>query len=124
MNFTQVKLMDVGDWDQLVMDTYGRTYCFQQQDDCKSRVIYRITVPVQYPYDYKNDTIPEEVNGEDMGVSFKAWLARDPEAPIPETQFLDMFWNRNFYPHADMIANDLHARGLLGAGQYIIKIDW
>lgn len=31
------QVIDVSDWDQLVMDTYGRHYSFQQQDGCKER---------------------------------------------------------------------------------------
>lgn len=27
-----------------------------------------IAVPTENPYDYENDTVPEEVNGEEMGV--------------------------------------------------------
>jgi hypothetical protein len=35
-----------------------------------------------------------------------------------------MWWERNFYPDVQMIANDLHAKGLLDAGEYVINIDW
>jgi len=40
-----VKMIDVWDWDKLVEETYGRTYCFQQQDDCRGRGIFDITIP-------------------------------------------------------------------------------
>lgn len=67
------------------------------------------------------------MNHEEMGVSFKAWLARDPKQPLPghEDSFgLGLWWDRNFYPNIEMIANDLHERGLLKAGEYTIIIDW
>jgi hypothetical protein len=122
--------IDVGDFDQLVVDTYGRVYNFQQQDGCKSRGLEYITVPSDgYLGDYDNDTIPDEVNGEERGVSFSAWLARDPKEwygiPDQNTQwYIDLFWARNFYPSVDMVINDLHAKGLLPAGEYAINIDW
>ena len=75
---SNIKMIEVSDWDQLVIDTYGRTYSFQQQSGCKDRGVFKFTVPTD-GYDYENDTIPEEINGEEMGVSFKAWLTRDPK---------------------------------------------
>ena len=121
--------IDVDDWDNLVQETYNRPYSFQQQDGCKSRGVEYITVPESDPYDYENDTVPENVNDPEMGVSFKAWLERDPKQKLsnPEDQqdyCLGLWWDRNFYPHISMIINDLHAKGLLEEGEYIIDIDW
>jgi len=122
------KVIEVGDWDKLVTDTYGRVYNFQQQDGCKSRDIEYITVPCE-PEDYENDTVPEIVNGEEMGVSFKAWLERDPKQILSNPEYqnswcVDLWWDRNFYPHVSMIINDLHSKGLLEEGEYTINIDW
>lgn len=123
------QVIDLQDWDDLVVETYGRPYSFQQQDGCKERQRVRITIPDQ-AYDFENDSIPEEVNGNEMGVSFAAWLARDPEQKLDtEDEWdrengLDLFWERNFYPDVQMIANDLHAKGLIPAGEYVIDIDW
>lgn len=124
------KIIDVSDWDDLVEATYGRTYSFQQQNDCKGRGLEYVTVPVEYPYDYGNDSLPEKVNGDKMGVSFAAWLARDPKQELNTDDEWDrknglrLFWERNFYPSVDMVINDLHAKGLLEAGEYAIDIDW
>lgn len=118
--------IDCHDWDDFVQKTYGRPYCFQQQDGCKSRGMYHLTVEEE-AYDFENDTVPEVVNHEEMGVSFKAWLARDPKQPLPgrEDRFgLDLWWNRNFYPTIEKVASDLYKRGLLEAGNYLIIIDW
>lgn len=123
------QVIDVSDWDELVTNTYNRPYNFQQQDECKSRGQVSLIVPYEAD-DYENDTVPEVVNGEDMGVSFAAWLARDPEQKLDseddwdKTHGLRLWWARNFYPDVQMIANDLHARGLLEAGEYVIDIDW
>ena len=130
MKFKQVQIIEVQEWDQLVEETYGRIYSFQQQDGCKDRGVENLTVPVQHPCDYENDTIPEKVNGDEMGVSFKAWLERDPKQKLNSDDAwdreygLNMFWERNFYPSVDMIANDLYTKGLLPAGEYVINIDW
>lgn len=144
MKTKTVKVIDVSDWDKLVQETYGRVYSFQQQDDCKSRGHEYIDVPCE-PEDYENDILPEKVNHSDMGVSFKAWLTRDPNQrleyirgldfnndklylpkdDIEEDQFsINLWWGRNFYPHVSMIINDLHDKGLLEAGEYMIDIDW
>ena len=114
------------DWDLVVQSTYGRPYCLQQQDGCHDRGNLYITIP-DTPDDFENDTVPEKVNHPDMGVSFKAWLARDPKAIIGEPEYAwqtRMWWERNFYPRLQMVANDLHAKGLVKAGTYTIRIDW
>lgn len=125
----KVSMIKVNDWDKFVEETYNRPYSFQQQDGCKSRGIHPLTVPEEDPYDFEKDTIPEEVNGNTMGVSFKAWLARNPTQKLSSKndQFdwlRRLFWERNFYPDVNMIANDLYNKGLLDAGEYIINIDW
>lgn len=129
LNCKTQNVVEVSDWDDLVIKSYGRPYSFQQQDDCKPRGTFDLTVP-DGADDYENETVPEVVNHPEMGVSFAAWIARDPAQRIPLEQpnygndFTNMWWERNFYPDVQMIANDLHARGLLKAGSYLINIDW
>lgn len=123
------KVVDVRDWDALVEKTYGRPYSFQQQDGCKERQRVAITIPSE-AYDFENDTVPEEVNHDDMGVSFKAWLERDPDQKLDtddewdREHGLELWWERNFYPDVQMVANDLYEKGLIDAGNYTIDIDW
>jgi hypothetical protein len=149
MTIKTVKQIDVNEWDKLVSQTYGKPYSFQQQDGCKSRGIEWITTNSDEGDDYENDSIPEVVNGEDMGVSFKVWLERDPNQPLNPTEeelkncgyywgktkedmsmwkndksHINMFWERNFYPNPNMIAADLCKKGLLESGEYQIYIDW
>ena len=141
-----VKMIDCSDWDDFVSKVYGRPYCFQQQDDCKPRGIFRFSVPCEVKDNFDNDTIPEMINGEKMGVSFEAWKTRDPKEPIkgdpsdPRFEIaqinkysryprasesdINLFWERNFYPDFQMVANDLHKKGLLEAGNYVLDIDW
>ena len=123
--------IDVQEWDNLVQETYNRPYSFQQQDGCKGRGVETINVPELFPFDYDRGTIPEIVNHSEMGVSFAAWLARDPKQPLFDHEIkredsfgVTLWWKRNFYPTVDMVANDLHKRDLLPAGEYQINIDW
>lgn len=121
-----INTIDVGDWDNLVTKTYGRPYNLQQQDGCMGRGIVKLVVPLNTE-DYENDTLPEEVNGSDMGVSFEGWVARDPKKPLcgdSSTFSLELWWERNFYPDKQMLANDLYHKGLLPMGEYSIIIDW
>ena len=130
IKFDVKKIIDVNDFDNLVQETYGRPYSFQQQDDCKERGIYSITVPCNNPYDFENDSVPEVVNHQEMGVSFKAWLERDPKQHLntddewDRKHGLSLWYERNFYPSEDMVVNDLYEKGLLDSGQYEIKVDW
>jgi hypothetical protein len=122
----QIVTIDCNELDRVVRETYKRPYNFQQQDGCKSRGKTYITIPSE-GCDYKNDTVPEIVNGEEMGVSFAAWLARDPKQPLSgrsESYALPLWWERNFYPSVDMILDDLYSKGLINAGEYYIDIDW
>ena len=147
LEYKNVKLIDSYDLDKFIEKIYGKIYCFQQQDDCKNRGIEFINVPVDDPYDYKNESIPEVINGKKMGVSFKAWLKRDINSSLNPTNeelqdsiyywekdnkkewcknksHISLFWQRNFYPSIDMIMNDLYEKGLIESGEYIINIDW
>ena len=130
IKFHVEKIIAVKDFDNLVQETYGRPYSFQQQEGCKERGMYSITVPYDDPYDYENDTVLEVVNHEEMGVSFKAWLDRDPAQKLSTATAwnkdygLVMWYERNFYPSEEVIVNDLYEKGLLDAGQYEIKVDW
>lgn len=121
------------EWDDLVETTYGRTYRVQQQDGGKDRGTIRLKVPRELEdYDYENDSVPEIVNGDDMGVSFAAWLARSPTQKLNHPDYpnqgedycLDLWWQRNFYPALEVVANDLHAKGLLKRGEYTILLEW
>ncbi len=122
------QVIELLEWDSLVEQTYGRPYSFQQQDGCQGRGTVEITVPDEAS-DHDRETVPEEVNHETMGVSFAAWLARDPQQKLSnledqEDYCLKLWWERNFYPDIQTVANDLHAKGLLAAGAHTILIDW
>ena len=125
------KVIDCSDWDKLVQETYSKPYCFQQQGGCQSRGTFPFSVPSEETYDdEQNDEIPENTNHDIMGVKFAKWLERDPKQPLAdkdggnEQWLIDLWWERNFYPDFQTVANDLHAKGLLEAGDYLINISW
>lgn len=130
----QINYFELQEWDELVEQTYGRTYSFQQQDGCKERGIFKFRLPDEDgPNDYEKDSIPEIVNGDEMGVSFQAWLERDPQQLLTtetnhsldlQESFLRMWWERHFYPDVSMIIDDMYKKGILPAGDYVISIDW
>jgi hypothetical protein len=129
LKYTNKKVIDVQDWDDLVQKTYGKPYLFQQQNGCQPRGIYNLTISDSNRYNDDDwpETVPEKINGEKMGVKFSAWLARDPKewnGKKEDERFVDMFWERNFYPDIDMVANDLCKKGLIEPGEYVINIDW
>jgi hypothetical protein len=124
-----VKLISVQDWDEFVSNIYGKPYSFQQQDGCKERGIHKFSAPDPYEneFDYENTSIPFEVNGNEMGVSFQTWLNTSPKDTLKHFENErenNLFWERNFYPDVSMIVNDLHSKGILEEGEYVIEIDW
>ena len=130
VKLSRKKIIDDSDWDDLVTETYKRPYKFQQQDDCQDRGLIEIIISTKdtdNEEEEMNDSVPEVVNGEEMGVKFKAWLERDPKQPIPGQTAdyeLELFWERNFYPNLQTVANDLCRKGLIKPGTYSINIDW
>lgn len=120
LKYKIVKLIEIRDWNNFIKEIYQRPYNFQQQDGCKERGTYSFTVPEQYQesleFDFENDVVPEEVNHEDRGVSFKAWLERDPTQKLKDMTYeweLELWWHRNFYPAVETIIYDLYQKKLL-----------
>jgi hypothetical protein len=92
---------------------------------------WHIQAEVSDCYDYENETLPEIINTEEMGVKFSSWLSRDPKLTLrdedltPEDQYcIELWWERNFYPCLDMVVNDLYKKGLIEEGEYVINIDY
>ncbi len=131
MKIRTEKIIEVSDWDDLVEKVYKKPYSFQQQDGCKERQLVRLTVPQEFDDSDLPETVPEIVNHPEMCVKFSSWLERNSNQPLDGDKDcgkkdwgIRMWWERNFYPDIQMIANDLYAKGLLDAGEYYINIDW
>lgn len=128
LKFSEERVIDVQNWDNLVQETYGKPYSFQQQDGCKDRGTYNFEIPNKWgTSDYENETVKEIINGNEMGVKFESWLKRDPKewhGEKSDERFINMWWERNFYPDVTMIIEDLYKKGLIEEGKYLIDIDW
>jgi hypothetical protein len=127
IKYSNKKVIEVRDWDKLVQETYRKPYSFQQQDGCQARGTVNINISSEDDDEEMYDLIPEIINGDVMGVKFNVWLKRDPKewnGEKEEEWFIDLFWERNFYPDLQTVANDLHKKGLIEAGEYSINIDW
>lgn len=135
------KVVYDGEWSRFVSEVYGRPYDLQQQDGGMSRCHLYVEVPVA-PEDieiFKEDCLGDisPCDEKSMCVDFERWLSRDPEQLVPDDVVrqdcswvenkrfnTDLWWERNFYPHIDILANDLYEKGFLPAGQYLILVDW
>jgi hypothetical protein len=127
LNFEIVKLIDDSSWSEFVQNVYGKPYCFQQQDGCRSRGVYLLEVPDNQAEDFESGGENEDEDGELMGTSLESWLARDPKEPLEGQEYdwqLTNWWEKNFYPTIEILANDLHSKGLLEEGEYIINVNW
>lgn len=109
---TTKKVVALADFNALVVATYGKPYDFQQQDGCRDRGIHAFTAPVEFPEDYGDPF--------DYGISFAEWV----KSEVPSCPYEAIDWVREVYPSLDMVVNDLHSRGLIEAGDYILLIDW
>jgi hypothetical protein len=114
LKYKTQRVIDLRDWDQLVKDTYGKEYSFQQQDGCRERQQYYIEIPSKWTND---DDMPDEPRKNERGVKFSVWLEENPT-----WSRLDII--RNFYPDVETLANDLFDKGLIEEGVYVIDVDW
>jgi hypothetical protein len=123
-----INVIDVHDWNALVRRIYDKPYNLQQQDGCYNNGdLYDIEVDLNNKLDdvFEID-IPKEVNGDIQGVNFETWLKTDPLTHTPDwIQWrIDLFWERNFYPDINILAQDLCRKGHINEGSYSIKIWW
>lgn len=131
--FEVLKYIDSSDWDKLVRKVYGKQYCYQQQDDCRDRGSYEVYPTSEDDAEFTTiDSMKIECNGDDMGVTFDLWLNTPADyftsnkLTIEENGYSwdELWWERNFYPSANVIARDLQDKGLLEEGSFTIIVDW
>lgn len=122
MNVKPVLLIWEAEFSQLVRDTYGRPYQLQQQDGCLGQeTIVSVKVPDK----------PRTWLADDAGrpPTLEVWVAATPPEPMTDAWDGDLHrehlrWHREFYPELQDVVNDLHRRGLMAAGEYVIHIWW
>jgi len=100
-------VLDEYHFSQYVSEHYKRPYCLQQQGDKLSN----------------GSAVFLSVPGEGCGdhyeaVSLEEWL----NTPVDAYKY-DFEFTRECYPELEIVASDLHAKGLLAAGEYIIQVD-
>lgn len=123
MKMTTKHVVTVNNWDDFVKETYQKPYCFYEQEGWREGAVFSLTVPSK-DEDFKNDSIIVGERNQQMGVSFKAWLAKDVNEGFNHSTLKDNhIWKRYFYPDVQTIANDLHSKGLIPAGNYLITLN-
>lgn len=124
MKTKTVKIAEVNDFDELVMNTYGIPYNFQQQGGCKNTSIEYFCFP--FNGDYTNTTLPFEINGKTRGISFEVWKNHDMEElkkMFSDDWEVGMFYARNFYPHIERLLQDLVDKELISGKCFGIEIN-
>lgn len=128
LEFRIEKVIDSSDLDALVVATYGKPFCFQQQDDCRDRGSYQFEVKSEPDLsdEFKGKTeLDCGINGEDYGVDFQTWLnTKASDFYDGKPFYQDLWFERNFYPDMVYLLSDLCKRGLIEAGRYTIEVDW
>lgn len=122
------KFVPVHVWNEFVREVYGRSYKLESQEHYCNEIVSFLTIPTSYDSDDDmNDSIKEIVQGLEKGVKFKTWLSRDPLQPLLTRRYdeweLETFWEENFYPDLQTLANDLYKKNKLDSGEYIIYFD-
>lgn len=140
------QIIDESDFSKLVSDTYGRPYRLQQQEPLMNQDSY---MPIQVPNDWHaadkdharlrkwiEENPPQYVDGQEPTYpSFKEWLDRDANAYVggrdmyegwgdPGGFWYTLWWERAFFPPLGEVIDDLHKRGLLDEGEYLIHAWW
>ncbi|WP_043736189.1 hypothetical protein [Nocardia asiatica] len=105
-----VTLIDENTFSALVSHLHARPYRLQQQGDgLPQNTIVKITVPA-LEHDWP-------------GIPLAEWAA----TPIGDYTYpwqAETHWEREYYPCLEDVVNDLHARGLLAAGNYALHVRW
>ena len=66
LKVTTIKVINCRDWDDLVEETYGKPYHFQQQYGCQSRGMFDIEVPCDYWEDEEEEMNIDLDNPDDV----------------------------------------------------------
>jgi hypothetical protein len=124
LKIEDVKLIWESELSELVTKTYGRPYSLQQQDEMMAQdTILRVRVPEGLePWNESYDENPE---GYTPLPTLARWAATETPAEHRFPSYREeMWWHRNFYPCRDEVLGDLHDKGLLPAGDYVIHCWW
>lgn len=107
LRMSQAVLIEESDWSAFVSAVFERPYSLAQQEDGLPRGVITLSVPTG---EDPADLWPCGV------VSLAEWLQGFPTEARRTGKI-------RFYPSLYEVANELHARGLLAAGEYVIVVD-
>lgn len=114
LRYYAAKIIDEDEFSQLVRDTYQRPYQLQQHGFDSGEPM-RIGTYLEIDVPGTDTWLPGEH-------SLEEWLEREVENP--GDKIAEIEWEREFTPDLQQLVNDLHAQGLLEAGEYLIKVEW
>lgn len=120
LKFKQINQIDSGDFDKFIRSFYKKPYCIQQQNGCMSRGAIEFSIPL-----INDDSIlfnVELFDYLDDLPSLQEWLLKDPSEKVEGITFLDIYWERDFYPKLSEILNDLYEKQKIVEGDYQIVI--
>lgn len=115
IDIINTKVIEEKDFSKLVSETYERPYDFQQHGNWGDAIANGSFVSLTVPE--KIETYHCDPVGEDYQ-EFDVWKT----TPVETHSYI--LWQNSFYPRFQEVANDLHAKGLLPAGDYTLLIHW
>jgi hypothetical protein len=131
LKLNKVTLIEENEFSDFVSEVYGRPYRYQQTEGCLEKGTVKFSVPYEryFKPDYKENV--NDSGNINKPVRFREWLSRDPKEKPPVGLFngdsywyISLFWNRHFYPYFGDLIDDLHKKGYVEEGEYILRIDW
>ena len=110
LKYNLIRQVSDTDFDNLVMETYGKSYAIQQQEGCRDRGVIYISVPPLYDINVNEypDTIEQAIDEDMYGVRWEDWLAVNPndERLGEEDWEREMALQRNVYPPMHDLINE------------------
>lgn len=104
------------DFSKAVVELYGRPYSLQQLE-MRGNDTY-----LQFDVLEPDRLVPEAVA--DAKAAVAAWQAEWETLKATDDQFKEMHAERDHFIDLELLAIDMHERGELPAGSYLMKIWW
>ena len=102
LKYKTVKLVWESDLQDLILDTYGRRTEWAAEQEMSQNETRNFTVPSNRYVDEDSLTVAQ-------------WLAGETT---------ELYGYTLVEPEMQLILNDLHARGLVEAGEYVVEVWW
>ena len=113
MNIKEVKLIWEHELNELITATYGRPYNYGRWQEMGQDTMTQVTVPEEADEPWEGGP-----------PSLEEWLAGEPPATLTDAWRIEQWWQTEYCPELQVVVNDLHARGLMPAGDYVMHVWW